>query len=227
MRRREFIALVGAAALAWPHGLRAQQPASLGYEDGRTMHLVIRSADSKLDRLPELAAELVKMKADVIVAINTPPTRAAINATKEIPIVMAILGNPLATGFVNNLARPGGNVTGISNLSGELASKRLEILKEALPAAKRVAVLFNSDDPVTAPQVRDTDLAARKVGVEVKFLVVRSRSTLSSAFKELTCASPHSTTYSTAWRTLSHELRKDAAVSCQDSFRAQCAKNSM
>ena len=141
-----------------PHLLDPAFPAlieklrELGYEDGRNMRFVIRSADSKLERLPDLATELVKIKADVIVAINTPPTRAAIMATKDIPIVMGIVGNPVATGFVSNLARPGGNITGISNMSGELASKRLEILKEALPAAKRIAVMFNSDDPVTASQ---------------------------------------------------------------------------
>jgi putative ABC transport system substrate-binding protein len=146
---------------------------------------LIRSADAKLEQLPQLAAELVHTKVDVIVAINTPGSRAAIDATKEIPIVMGIVGNPVATGFVSNLARPGGNVTGISNMSGDLASKRLEILKEAVPAVRRVAVLFNSDDPVTAPQIRETEHAAPQLAVEVRFFPVRNQEMLSSAFKEL------------------------------------------
>src|SRR5262245_41636964 len=103
-----------------------EQLRELGYEDGRNVRLLIRSADTKLEQLPQLAAELVDTKVDVIVAINTPGSRAAINATREIPIVMGIVGNPVATGFVSNLARPGGGVTGISNMSAELASKRLQ-----------------------------------------------------------------------------------------------------
>src|SRR5690349_11877788 len=158
MRRRDFIKVMG-VSVAWPLVARAQEPArlpvigilaphlldpafpafgkqlrELGYEDGRTVRLLIRSADTKLEQLPQLAAELVHAKVDVIVAINTPGSREAIAATKEIPVIMAVVGNPIATGFVSNLARPGGNVTGVSNMSGDLASKKLEILKEALPA---------------------------------------------------------------------------------------------
>jgi putative ABC transport system substrate-binding protein len=211
MRRRDFIKVISGFAVAWPFAARAQQPArlpvvgvltphlldpgfpglaeqlrELGYEDGRTVRLLIRSADAKLERLPQLAAELVRAKVDVIVAINTPAAREAIAATKEIPIIMGVVGNPVATGFVSNLARPGGNVTGVSNMSGDLASKKLEILKEALPAPRRIAVLFNPDDPVTAPQIRDTEQAARKLPIEVRFFAVRSDPTLTSAFKELT-----------------------------------------
>ena len=210
MRRREFIALVGSAAV-WPLKAQAQQPArvpivgvitphllhaefpaffetlrKLGYEDGGNVRLVVRSAESKLERLPGLAAELVQMNADVLVAINTPGTRAAINATKDIPIVMGIVGNPVADGFVSNLARPGGNVTGISNLGAELAAKRLQTLKEVLPTARRVAVLFNSDDPVTGPQIKDTERAAQELAIEVRFFPVRSEATLQSSFKDLT-----------------------------------------
>ena len=150
------------------------------------MRLLLRSADSKVERLPDLAAELVNARVDVILAIYTPGARAAINATKEIPIVMAIVGDPVGTGLVNNLARPGGNVTGISNMSGELASKRLQLFKEALPlAARRIAAIFNSDDPITALQIRDTEQTAQQLGVEVKFFAVRSQPTLASAFKDL------------------------------------------
>ena len=166
MRRREFITLV-AAAVVRPAGARAQQdekirtvgiltphlqdPAharffdhlrELGYEDGRNVRLLLRSAEAKVERLPDLAAGLVNARVDVILAIYTPGVRAAINATKEIPIVMAIVGDPVGTGLVNNLARPGGNVTGISNMSGELASKRLQLFKETLPlAARRIAAI--------------------------------------------------------------------------------------
>ena len=209
MKRREFITLLGGAAVACPLVARAQSamvpivgvltphlldPAfgeffehlrKLGYEDGRTVRLLIRSADANLEQLPQLAAELAQTKVDVIVAIYTPGSRAAINATKEIPIVMGIVGNPVATGFVSNLARPGGNVTGVSNMSGDLASKRLNIFKEAVPAIRRVAVMFNSDDPVTAPQIRETEHAAPQLTVEVRFFPVRNQETLSSAFKQL------------------------------------------
>jgi putative ABC transport system substrate-binding protein len=211
MKRREFIRLLGGTLTMWPIAGRAQQQArlpvvgiltphlldpdfpgfveqlrELGYEDGRTIRLLVRSADAKLERLPQLAAELVATKVDVIVAINTPGSRAAINASTEIPIVMGMVGNPVATGFVSNLARPDGNVTGVSNMSGELASKRLQVLKEVVPAARRIAVMFNPDDPVTAPQIQETQHAAPQLEVEVRFFPVRSQATLSSAFKELT-----------------------------------------
>jgi len=209
MRRREFIVLIGAVA-AWPEVTRGQQPQrlpivgvltphlvhpefpafieglqALGYENGRTMNFLTRSAESKLDQLPGLAAELVREKVDVIVAINTPGARAAIGATKEIPIVMGIVGDPIATGLVSNLSRPGGNVTGVSNMSGELAAKRLSILKELLPALKRVGVLFNSEDPVTGPQFRDTLRAAEQLSVEIRFFPVRNEETLSASFSQL------------------------------------------
>jgi putative tryptophan/tyrosine transport system substrate-binding protein len=209
MKRRTFMTGL-CAAVAWPLAARAQQPArlpvvgvlaphlldpgfpgfvaqlkELGYEDGRTVRLLIRSADAKLDQLPQLAAELVRAKVDVIVAINTPAAREAIAATRDIPVIMGMVGNPIATGFVSNIARPGGNVTGVSNMSGDLASKKLGILKEALPAARRIAILFNPDDPVTAPQIRDTEQAAQKLPIEVRFFAVRSQPTLASAFKEL------------------------------------------
>ncbi|MGH9895753.1 MAG: ABC transporter substrate binding protein, partial [bacterium] len=102
---------------------------ALGYHEDRNLRLLVRSAEWKHDRLPALARELVQARVDVIVAINTPGARAAIQATQHIPIVISIVGDPIGSGFVSNLARPGGNVTGISNMTGELASKRLSILK--------------------------------------------------------------------------------------------------
>jgi putative tryptophan/tyrosine transport system substrate-binding protein len=157
----------------------------LGYEDGRTIRLVMRSAEGKLDRLPVLAEELVRLKPAVIVAVNTPGTRAAINATREIPIVMAAVGDPVGTGFISNLSRPGGNVTGVSDAVGEIAAKRLQMLTVAVPAAKRIAVIFNPDDPVTAPQVRETERAARNLRLEIRFFPVRTQAALGSAFQEL------------------------------------------
>src|SRR5262249_12931610 len=125
----------------------------LGYDEGRNVRLLVRSAEWKYDRLPALATELVDARPDVIVAVNTPGARAAIRATQQIPIVMALVGDPVGTGFVSNLARPGANITGISTLAGELAAKRLSLLKQLVPGAKRVAVLFNPADPVNRPQI--------------------------------------------------------------------------
>jgi putative ABC transport system substrate-binding protein len=172
-----------------PHREHAQWPAffetlgQLGYEEGRNLRLVIRSADAKLDRLPGLAVDLVRAKVDVVVAVNTPASRAAIGATKDIPIVMAAVGDPVASGLVTNLARPGGNVTGISNVGAELAGKRLSLLKEAVPMARRIAVITNPEDPVTAPQIKETGRTAPSLGVEVRFFPVRAAGELPPAFE--------------------------------------------
>lgn len=157
----------------------------LGYEDGRNVRLVISSADTKLDRLPGLAAELVRRNPSVIVTINTPPTRAAIDATREIPIIMGLVGDPVGSGFVRNLSRPEGNVTGLSNIAPDLSAKRLQILKEIIPDAGRIAVLFNPDDPVTTPQRQETERAAVQVGVTVRFFPVRTQEGLTAAFDEV------------------------------------------
>ena len=117
--------------VAFPETLR-----QLGYQEGRNLRIVLRTADGKLDRLPALATELVSARVDVIVAVNTPGARAAIQATKQIPIVMTQVGDPVGSGFVSNLARPGGNVTGISNMVAEFTAKRLAVLKEIVPSAK-------------------------------------------------------------------------------------------
>jgi putative ABC transport system substrate-binding protein len=174
-----------------PHSRHPEYPAfletlrRLGYDQDRNLRLLFRSAEDKPERLPALAAELVEARVDVIVAINTPGARAAIRATKEIPIVRALVGDPVATGFVSNLARPGGNVTGISAIVGELAAKRLSLLKEAVPSAKRVAVMFNPADPVTVPQMRDTERAALVLGVEVRFFPVKVPGDLPETFKQM------------------------------------------
>ena len=157
----------------------------LGYQEGSNLQVLVRSADGKLDRLPALAADLVAARPDVIVALNTPGTRAAIQATKQIPIVMTSVGDPVGSGFVSNLARPGGNVTGISNVVAELASKRLALLKEAVPGARRIAAMFNPDDPVTVPQLRDAERAAPVLKIEIRFFPVRAIGNLPETFKQI------------------------------------------
>jgi putative ABC transport system substrate-binding protein len=157
----------------------------LGYLEGSNLRVLVRSADGMLDRLPALAAELVAARPDVIVALNTPGARAAIEATKQIPIVMSSVGDPLGSGFVSNLARPGGNVTGVSNMVAELASKRLALLKEAVPRARRIAVMFNPDDPVTRPQLLDTERAAPALKVGIRLFPVKAIADLPGTFKQM------------------------------------------
>jgi putative tryptophan/tyrosine transport system substrate-binding protein len=161
-------------------GLRA-----LGYEDGKNIRLLIRSAQGDYARLPALARELVDAKADVLIAFNTPGSRAAINATKTIPIIMTSIGDPVGSGLVASLARPGGNVTGLSNMVGELGPKRLALLHELVPGAKRIAVLYNPADPVNDPQIRDMTQAAPKLGVEVRFYPVKTPANLDETFTTL------------------------------------------
>lgn len=157
----------------------------LGWQQDRNLRLLLRSADGKLDRLPALAAELVAARVDVIVAWNTPGARAAIQATKQIPIVMTRVGDPVGTGFVSNLARPGGNVTGISVMVAELATKRLALLKEIVPSTKRIAVMFNPDDPITEPQLQDAERAAPLLNVEIRPFPVRATTELPETFRQI------------------------------------------
>jgi putative ABC transport system substrate-binding protein len=158
---------------------------SLGYHQDRNLRILLRSADGNLDRLPTLAAELVAARVDVIVAFNTPGARAAIQATKQIPIVMTRVGDPVGTGFVSSLARPGGNVTGVSVMVAELAPKRLALLKEVVPSAKRIAVMFNPDDPITGPQMRDAERAAPLLNVEIRPFPVRATTELPETFRHM------------------------------------------
>ncbi len=175
MKRREFISLLGGAAAAGPLAARAQQSGKiytiglftagsleeltmvttvfpdalreLGWIEGKNVAFERRYADNRLERLPELAAELVRLDVDVIVAIGTLAPLAAKQATTKIPIVMAAAGDPVASGLVPSLARPGGNVTGMSLMAPDLGGKRLELLKEVLPRLSRVAVLWNAANP--------------------------------------------------------------------------------
>src|SRR5436190_3210936 len=191
MKRREFIALLGGAA-AWPRVVRAQQIKVFrigalfvgnadvhplrtelreglrksGYVEGQNLLFEFRSAEEELDRLPSLAAELVALKVDVIVAIYTPCALAAQRATREIPIVI-VSGNPIETGLVPSLSRPGGNITGISLIAAELHGKCVELFRDMLPSVRRVAALGNADDPISKLFLEQVQLAGRTTGIEI------------------------------------------------------------
>lgn len=170
----------------WPSDVFRRALAALGHRDGETVSIAVHNAQGRLESMPRLAADLVAARVDLIVAVNTPGAKAAIGATTTIPIVMSVVGDPLATGLVSNLARPGGNVTGVSNLGRELTDKRLQLLVEAVPAARRIAALFHPDDPVTGAQIEDTRLAAARLGVEARFYAVRTNAELSGVFAAMT-----------------------------------------
>jgi putative ABC transport system substrate-binding protein len=156
---------------------------SLGYVEGSNISIDVRSAEGKLERMPELAAALINSDVDVILAVNTPGARAAIEATKTVPIVMTAIGDPVGLGLVTSLARPGGNVPGLSNMSGDLAGKRLELLKEAAPAARRIAAMMHPDDPIVPIQVKDINATAARIGVELEIIPVRHAQELERAFQ--------------------------------------------
>jgi hypothetical protein len=139
------------SAQQWEAAAFTEALRRLGYVQDQNLTLDVQSANGALDRLPALATALVAARPDVIVAVNTPGAKAAIEATKTIPIVMVVVGDPVGSGFAESLAHPGGNATGLSNLSGELAAKRLSVLKEVVPVARRVAILLNPNDPITVP----------------------------------------------------------------------------
>jgi putative tryptophan/tyrosine transport system substrate-binding protein len=197
MKRREFISLLGGAAAAWPLTARAQQPAmpvigfldsrtpeglterlrgfrqglkETGYVEGENVTIVYRWAENQVDRLPALAADLVHRPVDVIVSSGGPaPTFAAKSATTTIPIVFSAAEDPVKRGFVASLARPGGNLTGVNFLNLELAAKTLELLRELVPAAARVAVLVNPVSAMTTEStLRDIEPAARTLGLQIQ-----------------------------------------------------------
>ena len=193
MRRREFITLLGGAAAAWPLAASAQQGKllrigalvltsadaqslgralreglrELGYAEGQNFAFEFRSADGNTDRLPELAAELVRLPVDVIVATFAPCALAAKQATTTIPIVMAAVADPISAGLAQSLARPGGNITGFSNMAAETAGKSVELLRDMLPSLRRVAVLANPADPFTRQLLEQVHLAGRTAGIEI------------------------------------------------------------
>ena len=150
---------------AFRQGLR-----ELGYVEGKNIVIEWRHHEGKLDRLPAFAAELVRLKVDIIIAVGPPAARAAKEATVTIPIVMIQVGDPVGSGFVTSLARPGGNITGLSSLAPELSGKRLELLKEIIPKLSRVAVFGTSTSPDNAQSLKEVELAARELKVQLQYL---------------------------------------------------------
>jgi len=162
---------------AFREGLR-----ELGYVEGQNIAIEYRSAEGKSERLPGLAAELVRLKVDVIVAAAPPATEAAKRATSTIPIVFAVSGDPVAAGLVASLARPGGNITGLASIAAEVVGKQLELLKGVAPKVSRVAVLQNPSNPGHALMLPQAEGAARALGVQLQVLKARTPSEIEAAF---------------------------------------------
>ena len=170
-------------AIAAPFGDAFRQGLGrLGYVEGRNIALEERWAGGKFDRLASLAAELIRLKVDVLVTASTPATQAAQQATKTTPIVMTLVSDPVDSGFVANLANPGGNVTGLSYMHPELSRKRLELIKDVIPKVSRVAVLSNPSNPSIRPLLRETEAAARVLSVQLQVVEARDSGQLDSVF---------------------------------------------
>ena len=214
MKRREFITLLGGAAVAWPLAARAQQAAKLptigylgsearpisqrawaeafvqrlrelGWIEGRTVAIEYRWGEGRPERYAEIAAEFVRLKVDVILAGGTEAAIAAKQATSVIPIVFPTAGDPVGSRLVASLARPGGNVTGLSNLGTGLAAKRLELLREVFPGLRRLAVMANTDYSGGVTERDEIDAAARTLGLEIVPLPIRRAEDIASAFEGL------------------------------------------
>jgi len=180
----------GLGVEAFREGLRA-----LGYVEGQNIVIESRSAEGRFDRLPDLAAELVRLRVDVIVAVVTQASLAAKNATTTIPIVMLNVGDPVGAGLVASLARPGSNVTGTSVQAVQIAVKSLEVLKHVLPKLRRVAVLWNPANPVfQAQMVKETEAAARSLEIQLRMFGARDSKEIDSAFEAMARERPEALT---------------------------------
>ena len=157
----------------------------LGYTEGRNVNFEYRWAEGRLGQLPELAAELVRLKVDIIVALAPPAAQAARNATQTIPIVFVAIGDPVASGFVANFARPGGNLTGTTRMTSEISVKHLELLKEAVPATSQLAILWNSANSSHAPALKALETPARSLRVKLRLVEVKSADDLDGVFSSL------------------------------------------
>ena len=164
---------------AFREGLR-----ELGYVEGQNIVIEYRAAEGKRNRFPELAAELVRLNLDVIFAYSTYAVRALKNATTTVPLV-TVSGDPVQAGFVASLVRPGGNITGLANLTPELAGKRLELLKEVVPQISRVAVLWNPDNPIAGLRMRETEVAAKSLDIKLQPVAVRKPNDFERAFSAM------------------------------------------
>jgi putative tryptophan/tyrosine transport system substrate-binding protein len=212
MKRRNFIMLIGGAA-AWPLAASAQQSGKLptigflgqstrsatsewtaafvqrlrelGWIDGRNVAIEYRWGEGRNERFAEIAAEFVRLKVDVLVTAGTPQVLAAKQATSVIPIVFAVAGDPVGTGLVASLARPGGNVTGLATLAADLAGKRLELLREVVPGLGRLAILGNVGNPLSVLELGEVQAAARTLGLEVHTLEIRRAQDIAPAFEAL------------------------------------------
>jgi ABC-type uncharacterized transport system substrate-binding protein len=207
IRRREFITLLGGAALAWPLVARAQQHKlptigflggatwesewaatfvqrlhELGWTEGRTIAIEYRWTEGRNERIVEIVAEFVRLKVDVIVTYSTPPVLAAKQATLAIPIVFAAAGDPLGAGLVASLARPGGNVTGLSLLATDLAGKRIELLREVVPRLRRLAILGNVGNPLVVLEMGEVQAAPLTLGLDVITSEIRKAEDIEPAF---------------------------------------------
>jgi ABC-type uncharacterized transport system substrate-binding protein len=162
---------------------------ALGYVEGKDIAFEYRYAEGKLDRLPTLADELVRLKVDVLITPATPAAVAAKHATRTIPIVFYTGSDPVALGLVDSLARPGGNITGFTTIAAVLVGKQLELLKETIPRLSRVAALWNPEDPISAQSWKESQLPAREMGLQLHSMEVSRADKFESAFKEATKAS--------------------------------------
>ena len=210
MRRREFMTLLAGAAATWPIAASAQKPAklptigllgggtpatqsqwavaftqrlrTLGWSEGSSIVIEYRWAEGRPERFAEIAAELVRLKVDVILAAGTEATLAAKQATAIIPIVFPVAGDPVGTGLVASLARPGANVTGVSNQSRDLAAKRLELFREVVRGLRRSAILVNAGYPAAVLEMGEVHSAARTLGIEVIPFEIRRSEDIAPAF---------------------------------------------
>jgi len=213
MKRREVITLLGVAAAAWPLAARAQQAAKLptigylgatspaaegqriaaftqrlrelGWIEGRNVTIEHRWGEGRTERFAELAAEFVQLKVDVIVTYGTAAVAAAKQATSVIPIVFPVAGDPVASNLVTSLARPGGNVTGLSLQKVELADKRLELLREVVPGLRRLAIMANVGNPASVQEMQEVETTARNLGHEVATFEIRRAEDIAPIFEAL------------------------------------------
>ena len=213
MRRRDIITLLGGAAAMWPLATRGQQAGKpptigflgpttlslsralvsafvqrlrdLGWVEGRNVAFEFRWAEGRTERFAEIASEFVGLKVDVIITQNTPPVLAAKQATSNIPIVFASAGDPVGTGIVASLARPGGNVTGLSTQSTDTSAKRLELLREIVPGLRRLAIIANVGSAFGLIEIAEVQAAARTLGIEVIVLGTRQAADIVPAFDGL------------------------------------------